>query len=168
MRFSPRCLPPLVPAGQWVCLEVYTFEDSPLGRRFREALVRARERNVRVRVLVDAIGSIRLSNHFWDPLRQAGGEARIFNAIDLRRVIIRAITGSCSCATSGWRLLEDSTSRRPTKATASKAAGAMCGCRSRIRCWQNNWRCHLMKCSSALNSVINGFYAGASMAPRKP
>jgi cardiolipin synthase len=39
---------------------------------------------------VDAIGSVLLSNHFWEPLQQAGGEARVFNAIDLRRVAIRS------------------------------------------------------------------------------
>ena len=44
---------------------------------------------MRVRVLVDAIGSVMLSNHFWDPLRQAGGEIRVFNVIGLRRVTIR-------------------------------------------------------------------------------
>jgi len=38
---------------------------------------------------VDAVGSIMLSNHFWDPLRQAGGEIRVFNVIGLRRVTIR-------------------------------------------------------------------------------
>ncbi|MFZ0827389.1 MAG: cardiolipin synthase B [Verrucomicrobiia bacterium] len=77
-------------ASQSICFEVYTFEDSALGQRFRDALVRARERGVQVRVLVDGIGSIMLSNHFWDPLQQAGGEARVFNAIDLRRWTIRS------------------------------------------------------------------------------
>ena len=85
----PAMLAAIDAAGQSVCLEVYTFEDGPLGRRFLEALVRARARDVRVRVLVDAIGSIMLSNHFWDPLRQAGGEIRVFNVIGLRRVTIR-------------------------------------------------------------------------------
>ena len=86
----PAMLAAIDAAGQSVCLEVYTFEDSPLGRRFREALVRARGRGVRVRVLVDAIGSVMLSNHFWDPLQQSGGEARVFNAISMRRLIIRS------------------------------------------------------------------------------
>jgi cardiolipin synthase len=85
----PAMLAAIDAAVQSVCLEVYTFDDSPLGQRFRETLVRACGRGVRVRVLVDAIGSIMLSNHFWDPLRQAGGEARVFNVISLRRVIIR-------------------------------------------------------------------------------
>ena len=86
----PALLAAIDAASRSVCLEVYTFEDSPLGRCFSEALVRACGRGVRVRVLVDAIGSIMLSNHFWDPLQQAGGEARVFNAVGLRRVTIRS------------------------------------------------------------------------------
>ena len=86
----PAMLAAIETAGQSVCLEVYTFEDGLLGRRFREALLHARERGVRVRVLVDAIGSVMLSNHFWDPLRQGGGEARVFNPVGLRRVTIRS------------------------------------------------------------------------------
>ncbi len=86
----PAMLAAIDAAGRSVCLEVYTFEDCPLGRRFREALIRARQRGVQVRVLVDAVGSIMLSGHFWEPLQQAGGEARVFNAIDLRRVTIRS------------------------------------------------------------------------------
>ena len=85
----PAMLAAIDAASQSVCLEVYTFEDSPLGGRFREALLRARARGARVRVLVDAIGSVLLPNRFWDPLRQAGGEVRVFNAIDLRRMAIR-------------------------------------------------------------------------------
>ncbi len=86
----PAMLAAIDAASRSVCLEVYTFEDSALGQRFREALIRARKRGVRVRVLVDAVGSIMLSNHFWDPLQQAGGEARVFNPIDLRRWTIRS------------------------------------------------------------------------------
>ena len=86
----PAMLAAIDAASRSVCLEVYTFEDSALGQRFREALIRARKRGVRVRVLVDAIGSVMLSNHFWDPLRQAGGDVRVFNVISLRRMIIRS------------------------------------------------------------------------------
>jgi len=85
----PAMLAAIDAAERSVCLEVYTFEDSLLARRFRDALVRARERRVRVRVLVDAVGSIRLSNHFWAPLQQTGGEIRIFNPLALRHVAIR-------------------------------------------------------------------------------
>ena len=47
------------------------------------------ERGVRVRVLVDAVGSLLLPDHFWDPLRKAGGEVRLFNPMTLKRVTIR-------------------------------------------------------------------------------
>src|SRR5437870_619384 len=68
-----------------VCLENYTFTASPLGERFRNALVRARQRKVNVRVLIDGLGSMGLPTAFWDPLREVGGEVRIFNPPALHR-----------------------------------------------------------------------------------
>ena len=85
----PAMLAAIDAARRSVCLEIYTFEDSPLGREFAGALMGARERGARVRVLVDAIGSVLLSGNFWDELRAAGGEARVFNPVGLRRVTIR-------------------------------------------------------------------------------
>jgi cardiolipin synthase A/B len=85
----PAMLAAIDGAARSVCLEIYTFEECPIGRDFREALMRARGRGVRVRVLADAIGSIFLSDHFWKPLRKAGGEVRWFNPIALKRVTIR-------------------------------------------------------------------------------
>ena len=85
----PAMLAAIDAASQSVCLEIYTFEECPLGRDFRQGLVRACERGVRVRVLVDAIGSFLLPDHFWEPLRKAGGEVRWFNPIALKRVTIR-------------------------------------------------------------------------------
>ncbi len=85
----PAMLAAIDAAGQSVRLEIYTFEDSPLGREFRAALVRARQRGVPVQVLVDAVGSLLLPDAFWEPLRRAGGEVRVFNPLALRRVTIR-------------------------------------------------------------------------------
>jgi cardiolipin synthase len=85
----PAMLAAIDAASQSVCLEIYTFEECPLGRLFREALMRACGRGVRVRVLVDAVGSILLPDHFWEPLRKARGEVRWFNPIALNRVTIR-------------------------------------------------------------------------------
>lgn len=72
-----------------VQLETYIFADDELGRRFRDALSRAAHRGVQVRVLVDAIGSLGLPDEFWSPLRVAGGDARVFNPLALRRAAIR-------------------------------------------------------------------------------
>src|SRR2546430_3772216 len=65
------------------------FRSGPLGERFRDALIRASRRGVRVQVLIDSFGSITLSDNFWGPLRKAGGEMRWFNPLTLRRFNIR-------------------------------------------------------------------------------
>jgi cardiolipin synthase len=85
----PAMLAAIDAAKESVCLEIYIFTDSPVGIRFRDALIHARERGVSVRVLVDAVGSYFLPAHFWDPLRSAGGEVRVFNPVTLKRLIIR-------------------------------------------------------------------------------
>ena len=85
----PAMLEAIDAATKSVCLEVYVYQDSPVGIRFREALVRAGKRGVGVRVLVDAVGSYFLPAHFLDPLRSAGGEVRQFNPVTLKRLIIR-------------------------------------------------------------------------------
>ncbi|HTQ49788.1 MAG TPA: phosphatidylserine/phosphatidylglycerophosphate/cardiolipin synthase family protein [Candidatus Acidoferrales bacterium] len=85
----PAMLAAIDAAAKSVRLEIYIFEECPLGRDFREALVRACGRGVRVQVLVDSMGSLLLPDHFWEPLRKAGGEVRWFNPITLKRVTIR-------------------------------------------------------------------------------
>jgi cardiolipin synthase len=85
----PAMLAAIDAAAVSIRLEIYIFEECPLGRDFREALVRACGRGVRVRVLVDSMGSLLLADHFWEPLRKAGGEIRWFNPITLGRVTIR-------------------------------------------------------------------------------
>ena len=49
--------------------------------------MRACNRGVRVRVLVDSVGSYFLSGNFWDSLRSAGGEVRQFNPMALKRLL---------------------------------------------------------------------------------
>jgi len=68
-------------ATQSIRLEMYIYTASPIGERFREALVQAAARGVQVRVLLDSWGSVTLSDKFWDSLRQAGGQARWFNPL---------------------------------------------------------------------------------------
>jgi len=85
----PTMLAAIDAAKKSVCLEVYVFQDSPVGIRFHAALVRACNRGAKVRVLVDGVGSYFLPAHFWDSLRSAGGEVRQFNPVTLKRLIIR-------------------------------------------------------------------------------
>ena len=106
-----------------VCLETFIFRDSEIGRRFRAALAAVARRGVRVRVIVDAIGSFGLARDYFDGLKAAGGEVRRFNEIHLASFSFRdhrkllvvdnafACVGGCNIATeydgdgieSGWR-----------------------------------------------------------------
>jgi cardiolipin synthase A/B len=70
-------------------LQTYIFRDDRTGRRLREALIAAARRGVRVRVLVDALGSFSLGPDFFALLETAGGELRVFNPLHLRRFSYR-------------------------------------------------------------------------------
>jgi cardiolipin synthase A/B len=72
-----------------VRLEMYIYTASKIGERFRDELVQAAQRGVRVSVLLDAWGSVALSDKFWEPLRALGGQVRWFNPLSLRRCGIR-------------------------------------------------------------------------------
>ena len=80
-----------------VRLEMYIFSAEAIGARFRDALVAACVRGVRVQVLIDAWGSIDLPDAFWIPLKKAGGEFRWFNPIRLNRFAIRNHRKSLIC-----------------------------------------------------------------------
>jgi cardiolipin synthase len=110
-------------ATRTIRCEVYIFESGEPGTSVRDALTRASARGVQVRVLLDAFGSLTLSDNYWEPLRQAGGEMRWFNPLSLQRFNIRdhrkllvvdetvALVGGFNVApmwrgdglTSGWR-----------------------------------------------------------------
>ncbi len=85
----PGMLAAIDQAQRSVCLETYAFSGGGLGESFRQALVRARRRGARVRVLLDAFGSRGLPWSFWNPLTEIGGEARWFNPLFLHRFGIR-------------------------------------------------------------------------------
>src|SRR6266404_1022066 len=85
----PAMLAAIEGAQKSVCLETYTFSVGPLGERFREALIRAHKRGARVRVLIDALGSMTLPDNFWVPLRGVGAQVRQFNPLSLNRLGIR-------------------------------------------------------------------------------
>lgn len=68
-----------------VTLESYIFEADKTGRRFLDALCEARRRGLRVRVLIDAVGSSDTNIEFFRPLLDLGGELGIFNPPSLLR-----------------------------------------------------------------------------------
>jgi cardiolipin synthase len=68
-------------AQEHVHLEYYIFDGDEIGTRIRDALIRARKRNVEVRLLLDGIGSVSLANAFLRPLEAAGGQVAFFNPV---------------------------------------------------------------------------------------
>jgi cardiolipin synthase len=72
-------------ASKSIRLETYIFAAAPLGIDFRTALTEALKRGVTVKVLIDSFGSFYLSDSFWQPLRDAGGQVHWFNPMSLER-----------------------------------------------------------------------------------
>jgi cardiolipin synthase len=66
-------------ASEEVLLESYIFRDDETGRGVRDLLVEAASRGVRVRVLADAFGSFTTRSTFWEEMRAAGVEVRLFH-----------------------------------------------------------------------------------------
>jgi cardiolipin synthase len=55
-------------------LQTYIWRDDEVGRDFLERLMAAARRGVKVRVLIDEVGSLRLRRNYFEPLIAAGGE----------------------------------------------------------------------------------------------
>jgi cardiolipin synthase len=67
-------------ARRHVFLENYIIRDDRIGRAFRDALVERAQAGVFVAVIGDWVGCLGQSrSSFWKPLREAGGQVRIYN-----------------------------------------------------------------------------------------
>ena len=73
-------------ASHHVHVEYYIFEPDQTGTALRDALVAKAEAGVRVRLLLDAMGSIGLHEVFLAPLRAAGVEIAWFHPVRVRWV----------------------------------------------------------------------------------
>jgi len=71
-------------SSAYVLLEMYLVESGIIAGRFVEALGRAARRGVRVCVLFDGFGSLRLASGYRRNLIGSGVELRLFNPIRLR------------------------------------------------------------------------------------
>jgi cardiolipin synthase A/B len=68
-------------ASKFIALEMYIVSDNETGQVFRDHLIDAARRGVRVRVLIDSWGSWNLPDSFWKGLRLAGGKVRWFHPL---------------------------------------------------------------------------------------
>ncbi|QNH10613.1 cardiolipin synthase [Xanthomonas sp. SI] len=72
-------------AQHHVHLEYYIFNPDRSGTRIRDALVERARAGVKVRLLLDAVGSSQVRKRFLQPLLDAGGEAAWFHPTQLLR-----------------------------------------------------------------------------------
>jgi cardiolipin synthase len=66
-------------ARRHVNLEYYIFEPDYAGTAMRDALVERARAGVKVRLLLDAVGSSKIKRRFLQPLLEAGGEVAWFH-----------------------------------------------------------------------------------------
>ena len=75
----PAWLDAIHNAQHWIHFETYILHDDKIGKVFAEALCERARAGVKVRLLVDWLGSLLKSGPgFWRRVRQAGVEARSF------------------------------------------------------------------------------------------
>jgi len=63
----------------------YSFEPDATGRRFRDQLAERARSGIRVRLLLDAMGSSRTRSSFLRPIEDAGGEVAFFAPVRFLR-----------------------------------------------------------------------------------
>lgn len=68
-------------AGRYIHLEYYIWYPDTVGERVRDALVERARAGIKVRLLLDAVGSARCSEAFFAPLVEAGGELAWFHPV---------------------------------------------------------------------------------------
>jgi cardiolipin synthase len=73
-------------AGATTCIDVayYIFEPDRTGTAVRDALVERLRAGVKVRLLLDAVGSAKATRRFFAPFTEAGGELAWFHPMRLR------------------------------------------------------------------------------------
>lgn len=77
----PAMLSAIASAQHEILLEMYWLDDSPVGRRFVEALTERARAGVKVNLSYDAVGSLGVDRSMYLPLREAGGTVLEFNPI---------------------------------------------------------------------------------------
>lgn len=75
----------ILEAEQSIHIEFFIWRQDTYGEQMLHLLVAAARRGVKIRLLVDEMGSIEVSHGFFQPLVDVGGEFSWFNTVDLFR-----------------------------------------------------------------------------------
>ncbi len=87
-EFVDRLVEDIDAATRHVHLEFYIYANDETGRRIADTLVRAVERGVCCRLLVDAVGSKRMLRRLAPELRQKGVEVHAMLPVHLLRLVV--------------------------------------------------------------------------------
>src|SRR6185436_9657917 len=78
----PAMLSAIKSARKTIHLEVYIFDDGPVGQEFADALIERAKKGVVVRVIYDSVGSNKTSPAFFDLLAKSGVQVLAFRPVD--------------------------------------------------------------------------------------
>jgi cardiolipin synthase A/B len=78
--FYEEELATIAAAGHSVCLEAYIFQQSEIAQRYVKALAERARAGVHVNVVLDALGSVKTTDGYLEPLTAAGGRVAWYNA----------------------------------------------------------------------------------------
>jgi cardiolipin synthase len=77
--FYEEELSAIAAAQESVCLEAYIFHESEIAQRFVDALTERAAAGVHVNVVLDALGSVKTSDRYFEALTTAGGRVSWYN-----------------------------------------------------------------------------------------
>lgn len=77
----PAMLDAIERAEREILLEMYWIGGDVVGIAFRDALAERARKGVIVRVVYDAVGSLAITESFWEPLERAGAEIREYHPL---------------------------------------------------------------------------------------
>jgi len=73
-QFFPALLKAIASAKNHIHIDIYIFEDDPLGRLVSDALIARARQGVEVRIIYDDVGCWRVSHSFFEHMREEGIE----------------------------------------------------------------------------------------------
>lgn len=80
-RYYEALIAAINEAKKSIDFEVYIFSKGQIGQKVVDAIIEASNRGVRVRVIVDGIGSSGWASFFGDRLDEAGVQFRVYHAL---------------------------------------------------------------------------------------
>ncbi|MDA3874245.1 MAG: phospholipase D-like domain-containing protein, partial [Kiritimatiellae bacterium] len=83
--FYERMVGDIDSAASFIHIQTYVWREDDEGQMVREALVKAAQRGVEVRILTDEYGSMNTEESFFQPILDAGGEFSWYSTVQTRR-----------------------------------------------------------------------------------